>query len=42
MKETIIGIFYIMTIITTLALCKASSRADKMSQNLSKLSVDAS
>jgi hypothetical protein len=30
----------IMTIITTLALCKASSRADKMVENINKFNIN--
>lgn len=32
----VIGVLDIMTIITTLALCKVSSRADRMAENLNK------
>jgi uncharacterized protein YxeA len=32
MKEIIIGLLNIMTILITLALCKASSKADEMSE----------
>lgn len=40
MKEILFILLNIMSIITTLALCKASSRADRMEENINKLNID--
>lgn len=40
MIEIILGLVAIMTILTTLALCKASSKSDKMLEHLNKLYID--
>ena len=40
MKEIIIGLLDITTILLTVALCKASTKSDKMLEHLNELNID--
>lgn len=40
MKEIVIALLGIVTILITLALCKASSESDKMLEHLNELNTD--
>ncbi|MDW8800944.1 hypothetical protein P8V03_07230 [Clostridium sp. A1-XYC3] len=40
MKELVLGLLDIMTIVTTLALCKASGKAERIQESLNKLNIN--
>ena len=40
MRGIVIGLLGVVTILITLALCKASSESDKMLEHINKLNID--